>query len=501
VKLSGLVDEVVEGLAPGSEVIAELLTHVDGLRDGLLNRSASDVSVGRILDLLDLVVTSVRGILVDGLIVGPMGFPAIDHLDFREWLSSHGALGSTVDSALVRGLYDLVFAYEEGDPERPSFSAGLGLFLAGKLFFDYRGSLFWKMSAGMGDIVFAPMLQLLRRRGVRVEFLHEVDHLELAAEGDRLSAVHLRRQGRPAGGRSELDPLVSFGGIPCFPSVLPADRIDSEAVATLEYELHGGGPDGEQICLRDGIDFDVVVLGISIGMIPVVGAELIERMPAWQRMINSVRTVPTQALQIWLGPDERTLGWPADGAVVSAYVTPFDTFASMSHLLDVEGWPDDDRPRTIAYFCSALTQVDGEDAADAKGRVRSHAHRFLEHDVGQFFPLASPDGYGFDWTMLRGVGGAAGADRLGTQHLVASIDPSDRYVQSLPGSGKHRLRADQSGVANLVLAGDWVATGLDAGCLESAALAGVQAANAVRGRPLRQGVIGTWPGEQHDRQS
>ena len=40
-------------------------------------------------------------------------------------------------------MYDLVFAYEQGDPSRPRFAAGLGLFLAGKLFFDYRGSIFW----------------------------------------------------------------------------------------------------------------------------------------------------------------------------------------------------------------------------------------------------------------------------------------------------------------------------------------------------------------------
>ena len=45
---------------------------------------------------------------------------------------------------LVRGMYDLVFAYEDGDPRRPRFAAGLGLFLAGKLFFEYRGSIFWR---------------------------------------------------------------------------------------------------------------------------------------------------------------------------------------------------------------------------------------------------------------------------------------------------------------------------------------------------------------------
>ena len=38
---------------------------------------------------------------------------AIDDKDFREWLSYHGALQETVNSDLLRGLYDLVFGYQK----------------------------------------------------------------------------------------------------------------------------------------------------------------------------------------------------------------------------------------------------------------------------------------------------------------------------------------------------------------------------------------------------
>ena len=34
------------------------------------------------------------------------------------------------------------------------------------MFFTYRGALFWKMRAGMGDVVFAPFYEVLKRRGV-----------------------------------------------------------------------------------------------------------------------------------------------------------------------------------------------------------------------------------------------------------------------------------------------------------------------------------------------
>ncbi len=60
-------------------------------------------------------------------------------------------------------MYDLVFGYEHGDADRPRFAAGTGLLLSGKMFFDYRGAVFWKMTAGMGDVVFAPLYDALAR--------------------------------------------------------------------------------------------------------------------------------------------------------------------------------------------------------------------------------------------------------------------------------------------------------------------------------------------------
>ena len=77
---------------------------------------------------------------------------------------------------------------------------------------------------------------------------------------------------------------------------------------------------------------------------------------------------------------------------------------------------------------------------------------------------------------------------------MANTDPSDRYVQSLPGSNRHRLRADESGLDNLVLAGDWIDCGLNAGCIEAAVVSGIQAAAAIEGRPLCDRVLGplTW---------
>ena len=70
---------------------------------------------------------------------------------------------------------------------------------------------------------------------------------------------------------------------------------------------------------------------------------------------------------------------------------------------------------------------------------------------------------------------------LETQHVSVNIDPSDRYVLSVPGSDKYRLRPDESGYDNLVLAGDGTDCGINAGCIEAAVLSGLQAANALLG--------------------
>src|SRR5690606_36104207 len=119
----------------------------------------------------DLVSSTLVGMLAEGLLT-ESDFGRIDHLDFREWLARHGAAPTTLDSPIVRGMYDLALAYEGGDRARPRFAAGLGLQLAGRMLFDAKGAIFWRMQAGMGEAVFAPLYQALVRRGVEFRFFH-----------------------------------------------------------------------------------------------------------------------------------------------------------------------------------------------------------------------------------------------------------------------------------------------------------------------------------------
>ena len=229
------------------------------------------------------------------------------------------------------------------------------------------------------------------------------------------------------------------------------------------------------------------MLAVSIGILPVVAKELIEDQPEWRDMTTHVRTVATQAFQLWLRPDEPALGWPKPGATVTAYLRPFETWASMPQTLWAEDWPDEDRPKTVAYFCGSL-EAPWPTTEDHEGYTRRYrdlvyleATDYVDRNLGLFYPNAAT-AQGFAWHLLCGADGERGPAAVATQHVSVNIDPSDRYVQSVPGSDQYRLRPDESGYDNLVLAGDWTDCGMNAGCIEAAVMSGLEAANALLGR-------------------
>ena len=461
---------------------------VEPVRHSLRAAVRTHAASRRSYELVELVTANLVGVMVDGLLTNPDGFGAINHLDYREWLLGHGMDPAALGSPILRGMYDLVFGYEGGDPARPRFSAGLGLELATKMLLEYSGALFWKMQAGMGEVIFAPLFEVLRERGVDFRFFHRVDALRLSEDGHSIAGIDLGVQADLAEEVGAYDPLTRVKGLPCWPdaplgaqlrATEPLDGVDLESLWSTPHDV------GRRT-LEAGKDFDIVVFAISLGMVPYVCSELVDASPAWRSMVDNVGTVATQALQLWLSEDERALGWsgPA-GVTVSGFVKPFDTWASMSHLLPFEDWPEADQPQSIGYFCGVLATPNAlggqPDPVLENCAVRGRAQAFLDRDVATLWPAAVSDG-GFRWPLLcDGTPSAtSGADQLDTQYWRANIDPSDRYVQSLPGTDQYRLHPGRTGFTNLVVAGDWTDNGLNAGCVEGAVRSGQLAAEAVR---------------------
>jgi uncharacterized protein with NAD-binding domain and iron-sulfur cluster len=483
--------------------LGQLTAAVNRLNEAFRRISSGDRQSRRLSYLADLILTTVRGILADGLVADPDAFDAIDEIEYRDWMRKHGASEDTLDSPLVRGVYDLAFGYKGGDPDDPQFSAGTGILLSGKFFFDYKGSIFWKMQAGMGDVVFAPAYQALRRRGVRFHFFHRIDDLVPDDSSRDIARIEGGVQVALRSGFEEYEPLTRVKDLAVFPAEPIPDQLATGGVSPGRVEvemLWTAWDDAGRFTLERGRDFDVAILAIPVGMAPYVCSKLIERDGAWRRMVEGMGTVATQAVQVWLDPGLEEIGWTYPDVTITGYVKPFDTWSSMTHLIPLEDWPRGETPQTLGYFCNTLP-TGGLPPADDVGyparetrRVRANALEFLGRHVKHYWPGAEDQSIGgFDWDLLSGAGAAEGEERFDAQFWTANVDPSERYVQSLPGTNKLRMRAEASGWENLILAGDWVDTGLNAGCIEAAVMSGYQAANAVLGLQADEEVAGWFP--------
>jgi uncharacterized protein with NAD-binding domain and iron-sulfur cluster len=143
--------------------------------------------------------------------------------------------------------------------------------------------------------------------------------------------------------------------------------------------------------------------------------------------------------------------------------------------------------KTVAYFCNALADRSPPERghaqewlAERRLLVHANAMRFLTRDVGILWPDAvNPLTKEFHWDWLVDASGAAGPDRLNAQYLRANVEPSERYVLSVPGSSAHRIPPADTGFENLVAVGDWTSCMLDAGCVEAAVISGIRAANGI----------------------
>ena len=506
-----LADKLPEVLDRNSEAHHGLLADALGMmKDALLksieDRLDDDDKLRRLFVCIDLAVTSVRGIVADGIL--SKGFDVINDIEFRDWLRKHGANEKyAVNSAPVVGLYDLVFAYTDGDYQRPNIEAGTMLRGVMRMAICYHGGLMWKMQAGMGDTVFTPIYQALQQRGVKFKFFHKVE--ELLPDGHSVGEIVLTEQVKLAPGCADYQPLVAVNGLDCWPSQPDYGQIDPNQAALLKanginlesswnnwsgiYKTHTQ-EDLPTKRLKRGVDFDKIVFGLSVASLPHVCSQLLPLSPALKNAAEKVQSVATQAYQVWLTKDVPALGWKEFGdnneqPVLSGFTEPFDTWAPMDQLLSREAWPAGKEPLNVSYFCSVLPMKTYPAFSDTRfpskcnELAKQGAMHQLEQQIPALWPLVGTPGK-FDWQVLLDPKGAVGSARFDAQYWRANVDPSERYVLSVVGSTQFRPQSDGSGFSNLYLAGDWVRTGLNAGCVEAAVMGGMQASRAISGYPL-----------------
>jgi len=475
----------------------EVLVVLDVIGASLWRHLEDKLDQRRVGIEVDLLLSIVRGLVADGLSGGPRDWFVLDDESFRAWLSRHGARRETVNSTLVEALH--AAAYCGGI----DVGAGTLLYAVLRLAFTYQGAILYKMAAGMGETVFAPLYQVLSRRGVRFEFFHTVDHLELSEDRRSVARVILDRQATVRGGSYR--PLYDVEGLPCWPTHPLYEQLEEgEALRAGGHDLEdwwGSWPGVERRTLRAGHDFDGVVLGISLGALREVCGELVadEGNPRFRAMVENVRTVATQSAQLWFDVELERLGWRGASPLLIPFAAPFDTWADMTHLLARERWPERSRPGTLAYLTARIDDVEPvppRGPSDYPARMRARVEAGLEEWLGRrawaLWPKATTrhDPRELNWHWLHDPKGREGPARLGAQFVSPFPSPSNRYVIAAPGTNRYRLRPDESGYENLVLAGDWTLTSLSIGCLEAAVMSGNRAAAAIDAtvRP----AIGDW---------
>ena len=439
----------------------------------------------RCIVLADMSATVIIGAIRDQ--VRRKGIFSIDAYELSAWLTRHGANPLTLTCPMIRALYDNIFAYENGEVSKPNAGAGTSLLWLTRMVFTYKGHLMFKMNAGMGDTIFTPFYQVLKARGVKFKFFQCVQNLGLDAQKSSVDTIQVMDQVDLT--VDDYDPMILVKDLPCWPDQPNWAQIkDGEALRARAVNL-------EQVCtpyegrapkiLKRGQDFDLVIFGIPVAAAASITTELSSNSakPGWKTMIDSVKTVQTQAYQLWCNQTLEDLGW-IDGSnppVLGTYVELIDTYADMTHLLPVENQPAGQDVRSIAYFCGAMPDTRTQADADALAR-KSAIDNTVMNMPRLWKRFQGPDGK-IRWDWLVDPQNRQGEARFDAQFVRANWTGTERYTLSVAGSTEKRLKTDQTGYDNLFIVGDWIENGFNSGCIEASTMSGMQASRAICGYP------------------
>jgi uncharacterized protein with NAD-binding domain and iron-sulfur cluster len=468
--------------------------------------------------LVDVGSAVIGGVVFDMLIAGRT-IAELDRMDFREWLSLNGAARDSVyRSRVVRALYDSLFQYCEGDHRRPSYAAGTAAQAVLRLYGTYQQAFAFKMQAGMGEVVVAPIYGVLQRRGVGFQFFHKLKRIELTPGKDAVARLHFARQVwlkvRDKPYEPTLPPCPENGNLLCWPDSPRWEQIENgDSLRQLDLESHWCSQEVEEVTLQRGAtaDFDDVILAVPLGVFkklndaPGPCDELIAASDRFRAMTENQRLVPSISVQAWCTRDLEELGWDPQGPTTpdgasrrielpatSTGPRPLDIWADMSQVLAFEPWkPSPEGPKSLHYLCDVLaTELyrappDSKDVPErAKKLARALAVHWFNEKARFPWPKSMVAGR-FDWSILFAPPDLSGSKRIEAQVVRANVDPVGCCVGSPAGSTEWRMKTRESGFAHLYLAGSWIDSGFNTECIEAAVMSGMQASRAVSGSPAQ----------------
>lgn len=458
---------------------------------------------GVLAQTLDIVAAFANGLVTDFLF-GERALEDIDRLDFRQWLLLHGAMeDSVVQSPALFALYDTMFQYPEGERGRASYGAGTAVQVVLRMLGTYQGALAWELQAGMGDVLVAPLFEVLKVRGVKFRFFHKLTKIDISAERTSIERLHFDRQVNLKVDQDHYKPVEVRGGLLAWGAVPDWSVIEGGGdlqAAGVDLESYWCSQTVESIPVEQGRDFDEAVLAISLGAFKKLNAaegpcgELFKANQRFRTMAEKLPLVPSISVQVWSEQTLQQLGWTASKPAMVCAPQPLDVWADMSQLLAYEpSGGCKGEPKSLHYFCNVLaTQLYRRPPTDmgvptqAKKLAEALAVRWFDEKATTLWRKAVTRRGGFDWDVLYSPSNKKGRDRLSSQIVRANVNPSDCCVATAAGTTAFRLRADESGFEHLYLCGSWTKSGLNTECIEAAVMSGMQVARAISGenRPV-----------------
>jgi uncharacterized protein with NAD-binding domain and iron-sulfur cluster len=444
------------------------------------------------LETVEVLLALLRGTAADE-VLSPGGFARIDEYDFADWLVKHGLREEHRSCPFVQFIYFAAFSYKDGLSRKKLMSAGTAYMCILRIASGPKGATYFRMQAGMGDVIIAPIYQALLARGVKFRFFHQVR--ELAVEGEQVTRVRAWQQCVVRGGVESYRPLVSVLGVPCWPDRPDADQLVGGMPERFEeLETYYASYEGQSIAdFELGRDFDHVLLNAPIACLPFLLPETLLARPRWKNMIDHVGTVQTVAMQIWFDCDQAALGWPGPRPLLSDGPELYDTWSDMTQTMRFEDWQGAPapQPKDVSYFCGSQpgpfhcppVDQDPDFVRRHTELAKRAAVEWIEKHMITILPgIEDPRQPGQpDWTRFHDAENRVGVARLDAQYIRSNADPSERCTLSLPGSNKFRMTADGTGLSNLTITGDWIDNGFYAACLEGAVMGGLLAARAISG--------------------
>jgi uncharacterized protein with NAD-binding domain and iron-sulfur cluster len=321
------------------------------------------------------------------------------------------------------------------------------------------------MESGMGEVVIAPIYQVLAKRHVTFNFLSRLTNVNVA--GRRVTKLHFEVLGQLQKNYSPYRKRVGLHGtFEYVPSTPPRDVAEAPRKGEF-HRMHARWADSKP-GRYDAVELtedDHVILAIPPKVLKEVAPVLVKN-EIWKACLTGdtkTASRPIASVQLWYDRP----GDPANRiaeAVAAGHEGPLEVWADMSHILSREGFPQS--AQELEYLCGPRPGDPAPTQKEEIDRVNAEVDKWLAAH-GPYMLGRTPDG-------PRNI--PPGEIH---RYTSASLEPSDEYVLSLPNTIAHRVHPRRTGFTNLSVAGDWVKNGLDCGCAESAVTGGLLAGKSV----------------------